>query len=342
MPSKQYKRAGVDDVAANALVSWISRATASTRDAGVASGIGGFAGLYEVPGTRGAQLLVGCTDGVGTKLKIAFKLGRHDTVGVDLVAMSVNDLITTGARPLFFLDYLAVGKLRKGVARDVVKGVIKGCRESNCALLGGETAQLPDFYAPGEYDLAGFAVGMVARKDLIDGSKVRAGDVLVGLPSSGIHSNGYSLVRKIVRDKKKTYSSRVKGLAGTLGENLLRPTRIYEKQVRPLLEGAATRRAVRAIAHITGGGIPGNLPRVFPLGCGACIDRSTWKTPPIFDVLAEWGGIDDDEMLEVFNMGLGMILVVDAKKAAACRNVLGSAARFIGEVVKGPQEVTWA
>jgi phosphoribosylformylglycinamidine cyclo-ligase len=171
---------------------------------------------------------------------------------------------------------------------------------------------------------------------------VRAGDALIGLPSSGIHSNGYSLVRRIVRDRKKSYTSRVKGLPGTLGENLLKPTRIYEKQLRPLLDGAATRRAVRAVAHITGGGIPGNLPRVFPIGCGACIDRSTWKTPPVFDLLAEWGGIDQAEMLEVFNMGIGMILVVDAKKADACHKVLGPGARFIGEVVKGPREVTWA
>jgi phosphoribosylformylglycinamidine cyclo-ligase len=342
VPSKHYKRAGVDNTTSDSLVEWISTAVRSAPTAGVVAGVGGFAGLYELPGSNGAQLLVGCTDGVGTKLKLAFQMKRHDTVGIDLVAMSVNDLITCGARPLFFLDYLAVGKLSGDVARQVVAGVIEGCRQSNCALLGGETAQLPDFYQKGEYDLAGFAVGIVDRADLVDGSKMKPGDVLVGLPSSGVHSNGYSLVRSILADSKKKLSAKVKGLPGTLGATLLEPTIIYEKQLRPLLSNPDLRGVVHAIAHITGSGIPGNLPRNFPAGCAARVDRSAWKPPVIFDLLAEWGGLDRNEMFEVFNMGMGMILVVEKARLDECCATLGAGVKVIGEIVEGRQDVTWA
>jgi len=302
MAAKQYRQSGVDQKAADQLAGWIEKVTRSGAGApGVVEGIGGFAGLYELPGTSGRQILVGCTDGVGTKLKLAFAMGKHDTVGVDLVAMSVNDLLTTGARPLFFLDYLAVGKLAPRVAKDVLKGVVAGCKEAGCALLGGETAQLPSFYAEGEYDLAGFAVGLVERKKLLGPSRVKVGDVLLGLASSGIHSNGYSLVRRIIKMKRKGLKDRVPGLKGTLGDELIKPTRIYEREVRTLLHHP---------------------------DCGKAVD---------------WGKVSEKEMFEVFNMGLGMIAVIDKRAEERCRAELGSAGVYrIGEVVKGPQKVTWA
>ncbi len=340
---KLYRSSGVDQKAADSLAGWIAKITKPVRGSGVVAGVGGFAGLYELPGSGGRQLLVGCTDGVGTKLKLAFAAGRHDTVGIDLVAMSVNDLITTGARPLFFLDYLAIGKLAPRVAREVIKGVVAGCKEAGCALLGGETAQLPDFYADGEYDLAGFAVGLVEKKNLLGPSRVRPGDVLLGLASSGIHSNGYSLVRKIVKEKKKSLKSRVPGLKGTLADELLKPTRIYEREVRGLLHHPDCRRAVRALAHVTGGGIAGNLSRVLPEGFGATIDKMSWPRPPVFALIQEWGGVSEKEMFDVFNMGLGMIVVVSKREEAGCRRALGSKNVYrIGEVVKGPHQVAWA
>ncbi len=346
MPADLYSRSGVDQRAADGLSQWIARAARKVSSKGAVSRVGGFAGVYELPGQPN-KLLVACTDGVGTKLKLAFQLGRHDTVGIDLVAMSVNDLITTGARPLFFLDYLAVGKLRSGVAKEVLKGVIAGCREAGCALLGGETAQLPDFYRKGEYDLAGFAVGFVERKDLLDGSRAAPGDVVLGLASSGLHSNGYTLVRSIVKKKGLGLKKRVveprKGLKGTLGDELLRPTRIYVKELRRLLDNGTTRRAVRAVAHVTGGGIPGNLPRCLPKGLGAVLEKTAWPRPAVFDLVSEWGGVGEDEMYDVFNMGLGLIVVVDRRKEAECRRALGGRGVYrIGEVVKGPRKVSWA
>jgi len=343
MTSRLYARAGVDQDAVDGFVEWLAQATRPVRRSGVVAGVGGFAGLYELPGTRGRTLLVGCTDGVGTKLKLAFELGRHDTVGIDLVAMNVNDLITTGARPLFFLDYLAVGKFDPGVAKEVLEGVIAGCRESGCALLGGETAQLPDFYAPGEYDLAGFAVGVVDRAHVIDGSRVRPGDSILGLASSGVHSNGYSLVRKVLAESGRRLGERPAPLRGTLGEELLRPTRIYERTLRPVLDSPRGRKAVKALAHVTGSGIPGNLPRVLPEGVSARIDRRAWPRPPIFALIAEWGRIGEDEMFDVFNMGVGMIAVVERREEANAVRALGRRGVYrIGEIVEGRREVLWA
>jgi len=343
MASNQYRQSGVDQKAADQLAGWIAKATKNARGSGVVEGIGGFAGLYELPGSSGRQLLVGCTDGVGTKLKIAFATGKHDTVGIDLVAMSVNDLLTTGGRPLFFLDYLGIGKLAPRVAKEVLKGVVAGCKEAGCALLGGETAQLPDFYSAGEYDLAGFAVGFVERKKLLGPSRVKEGDVLIGLASSGVHSNGYSLVRRIVKNKRKSLKERIPGLKGTLGDELLRPTRIYEREVRTLLHHPDCGKAVHALAHITGGGIAGNLPRILPEKCGARIDKMSWPRPPIFELLRDWGKVSEKEMFEVFNMGLGMIAVVDKRAESRCRDALGATGVYrIGEVVKGPHKVVWA
>jgi len=343
MASNQYRQSGVDQKAADQLAGWIAKATKNARGSGVVEGIGGFAGLYELPGSSGRQLLVGCTDGVGTKLKIAFATGKHDTVGIDLVAMSVNDLLTTGGRPLFFLDYLGIGKLAPRVAREVLKGVVAGCKEAGCALLGGETAQLSDFYSAGEYDLAGFAVGFVERKKLLGPSRVKEGDVLIGLASSGIHSNGYSLVRRIVKNKRKSLKERIPGLKGTLGDELLRPTRIYEREVRALLHHPDYGKSVHALAHITGGGIAGNLPRRLPDKCGARIDKMSWPRPPIFELLRDWGKVSEKEMFEVFNMGLGMIAVVDKRAESRCRDALGATGVYrIGEVVKGPHKVVWA
>ena len=346
-----YSRSGVDQRAADGLTQWIARASRQVRGPGVVSGIcqgdKGFAGMYEVPGTPG-KLLVACTDGVGTKLKLAFQLKRHDTVGIDLVAMSVNDLVTTGARPLFFLDYMAVGKLKEGVAKEILKGVIAGCREADCALLGGETAQLPDFYQKGEYDLAGFAVGFVERKNAYGpgspaGARTVPGDVLLGLASNGLHSNGFSLVRRIVEKRSVGLGRRIPGLKGTLGEELLRPTRIYARQVMRLVQDPKTRRAVRAMAHITGGGIPGNVPRMLPAGVGAVVDKSAWPRPAVFGLVREWGRVSEREMYEVFNMGIGLVVAVDRRREAECREILGGSGVYrVGEIVRGPRRISWA
>lgn len=342
MVSRTYAQAGVDQQAADDFVEWLERLTKGARWPGVVAGVGGFAGLYELPGTGGKILLAGCTDGVGTKLKLAFELGRHDTVGIDLVAMNVNDLVTTGARPLFFLDYLATAKLEPAVAKEILKGIIAGCKESSCALLGGETAQMAGFYAPGEYDLAGFAVGLVRRKDVIDGSRVRPGDVILGLASSGVHSNGYTLVRKILAETGRSLKERPAPLKSTLGEELLKPTRIYEKTLRPVLDSAAGRKAVKALAHITGSGIPGNLPRVLPEGCQARIDRRAWPRPPIFELLARWGNLGEDEMFDVFNMGIGMIVVADRRAESRLIRAFGTRLCYrIGEVAEGERKVFW-
>jgi phosphoribosylformylglycinamidine cyclo-ligase len=346
MPSSRYSRAGVDQSAADSFVEWIAERAASPG-AGVISGIGGFAGIQELPGTKGRKVLVGCTDGVGTKLKLACAMGRHDTVGIDLVAMNVNDLICTGARPLFFLDYLGVGRLDPEVTKQILDGIIAGCRQAGCVLLGGETAQLPDMYAPGEYDLAGFAVGFASRSELIGpgsarGARMRPGDVCLGLASSGVHSNGYTLVRKVLAESGRQLSERLPGLDGTLGEVLLRPTIIYERPLRKLLDHPKAGRAVRAVAHITGSGIPGNLPRVLGEGLAARLDRSSWPVPAVFGLIREWGGIGEGEMYDVFNMGIGLIVIVDRKAAEAAKALLGGNNVFaIGEIVEGPNAVIW-
>jgi phosphoribosylformylglycinamidine cyclo-ligase len=288
-----YKKAGVDIVAGDDLVNRIKK---------MSPVIGGFAGLFPLPmkGIKSPQL-VGCTDGVGTKLKIAFLAGVHDTVGIDLVAMNVNDLICCGAKPLFFLDYFACGKLDVDVAENVVKGIVNGCRQSDCVLLGGETAEMPGFYSPGEYDLAGFATGVVDKAKVIDGKKVRPGDIVLGIPSSGLHSNGYSLVRKLFSDAelKRRWSE------------FLVPTRIYVKAVWPLI--SRPKSVLKAVAHITGEGFIGNIPRVLPKGLQVRITGRSWPVPELFYEIQKRAGLPDHEMFETLNMGIGLVLVVSPK-----------------------------
>jgi len=343
MAKLTYKGAGVDIDAGAALVERIKPLVAGTATAGVLSGLGGFGGLFRPDLTGMAEpVLVSGTDGVGTKLKLAFTLGRHDTVGIDLVAMCVNDVVVTGARPLFFLDYFACGSLDVNVGADVIGGVAAGCKEAGCALIGGETAEMPGFYPPGEYDLAGFAVGLVDRPKIIDGSRVRAGDRVVGMASSGLHSNGFSLARKAFFEAGgRTPADRLEGLAAPLGEVLLTPTRIYVRPVLALIE----RCDVRALAHVTGGGLTENVPRVLPEGVSARIDTAAWQPPAVFARLAESGGVATDEMFRTFNMGIGMCAVVPAEQARAAVETLTAAgveARVIGEVVPGDGRVVYA
>ncbi|GAQ90447.1 Glycinamide ribonucleotide synthetase [Klebsormidium nitens] len=317
-----YRDAGVDIDAGAELVRRIAK---------MAPGIGGFGGLYPF----GDSYLVAGTDGVGTKLKLAFEMNKHDTIGIDLVAMSVNDIVTSGAQPLFFLDYFATSHLDVDQAEQVIAGIVEGCRQSECALLGGETAEMPDFYSPGEYDLSGFAVGSVAKAALIDGSRIAAGDVLLGLPSSGVHSNGFSLVRRVLQVAGASLSDPLPGAepACTIGQALLEPTKIYVKQVL----GYLARVPIKGIAHITGGGFTDNIPRVLPASLAAQVDMAAWQAPPIFTWLQQAGGISDAEMRRTFNLGIGMVLVVDA---AAAADLLASSSAAepvvrLGEVVPG-------
>ncbi len=300
----------------------------------VIGGLGGFAGLVELPQMQ-QPVLVSATDGVGTKVLIAESMNRFDSVGIDLVAMSVNDILTVGARPLFFLDYLATGKLEPGKAASLVEGVAAGCRLAGCALLGGETAEMPDLYQGGEFDLAGFAVGVVERAALIDGSGVSEGDVLIGLPASGIHSNGFSLVRKILELNGISYSDNLEGAGpGPVGEKLLVPTEIYAPQVAALLESCD----VKAMAHITGGGLPGNLPRVIPDGLSASIDRSSWLVPRLFESLGKLGKVEEREMFSTFNMGIGYVVIVPAADEQKARRAAVGSVK-IGKIVAGGQKI---
>jgi phosphoribosylformylglycinamidine cyclo-ligase len=306
----------------------------------VLAGIGGFGGLFALDVKKYRDpVLVSGTDGVGTKLKLAFLTGRHDTVGIDLVAMSVNDVAVTGAEPLFFLDYFATGKLRAEEAAQVVKGIAEGCRQAGCALIGGETAELPGFYADGEYDLAGFAVGVVERDRILDGRAVRPGDTLLGVASTGLHSNGYSLARKVLLDRH-ALSDRPPELAGrTVGEALLEPTRIYARDILALLEQVP----VRAVAHITGGGLPGNAPRNLPDGTRAVIRAGSWTVPAIFDLIEREGAVTRDEMFRTFNMGLGLVIALPSASAEAARALLagrGLASWVVGTVEPGSGEAT--
>ncbi len=306
-----YKQAGVDIEKGDALVERIKPHAARTRRPELLSGVGGFGGLFALPpGKYREPVLVSGTDGVGTKLKLAFALDRHDTVGIDLVAMSVNDVLTSGAEPLFFLDYFATARLDVDRAEKVIAGVAKGCELAGCTLLGGETAELPGFYAQGEYELAGFCVGVVERAEIIDGKTIVPGDRVVGLASSGLHSNGYSLARKIVADKGLELTDTVEGLK--LGDALLEPTRIYVKDVLALQRAVK----VKGLAHITGSGLPGNLPRCLPDGTRAVLSEGAWKRHRLFDVLQRLGDVARDEMFSTFNMGLGMTVVVGAADAA--------------------------
>jgi phosphoribosylformylglycinamidine cyclo-ligase len=330
-----YRQAGVDIDAGDALVDRIAKLAKPTRIAEIVSGVGGFAGLCAVPSGLSDPILVSGTDGVGTKLKVAFATGIHDTVGIDLVAMCVNDVITVGARPLFFLDYFATGKLDVDVGEAVIRGVAAGCMQAGCALIGGETAELPGMYADGEYDLAGFSVGIVERAKMLDGKKARPGDVLVGVASSGLHSNGFSLARRVLEGEMKlTMRDRVEALGATLGEALLVPTRIYAKAARALLDACGD--AVHGLSHITGGGIGGNLPRVLPDGVGADVDLGSYARPAIFDVIANGGPVEEDEMRRTFNLGVGLVAVVDrahADRAIEALSSAGERAWALGEAI---------
>ena len=331
-----YKDAGVDIDAGDALVDRIKPLARQTLREGVLAGIGGFGALFEVPRRYREPVLVSGTDGVGTKLRMAFALDRHDTVGIDLVAMSVNDILVQGAEPLFFLDYFACGKLQLGQAEQVISGIARGCELAGCALIGGETAEMPDSYPDGEYDLAGFAVGVVEKSSIVDGAKVKPGDRLLGLASSGVHANGFSLVRQVLMRRFGAISAEhlTEELDGRrLADILMTPTRIY---VASLLAPMQAGR-IKALAHITGGGIVGNLPRVLPEGCAAQLERSSWQRPSIFNWLAEEGAIESAEMDRVFNNGLGMIAVVDPQEAQQIQAELVAAGEkvfVIGSVVK--------
>ncbi len=301
-----YKDAGVDIDAGDAFIDVIKPLAKSTQREGCMSGLGGFGAMFQIPKGYKNPVLVSGTDGVGTKLKLAFQLDQHDTIGIDLVAMCVNDILAQGAEPLFFLDYFASGKLTTETAAKVVAGIAEGCRQSNAALIGGETAEMPGMYDAGEYDLAGFCVGAVEKENIIDGSKVAAGDILIGLPSSGAHSNGYSLIRKVIDDFGVPLNTIVDGRP--LSEAVIEPTKIYVKSCLDLFKSVD----VHALAHITGGGIPGNLVRVLPDDCHAIVDESSWKWPELFDLLAETADIERAEMYRAFNCGVGMIIAIAA------------------------------
>lgn len=332
--SLTYASAGVDIDAGNALIDRIKPAAAATKRAGVMSGLGGFGGLFDLKGAGYSDpILVSATDGVGTKLRIAIDTGNYDTVGIDLVAMCVNDLVCQGAEPLFFLDYFATGKLDLDAATTIINGIAKGCEASGCALIGGETAEMPGMYHDGDFDLAGFAVGAMERgADLPAG--VAKGDVLLGLASNGVHSNGYSLVRKIVELSGLGWDAASPFGEGTLGEALLAPTRLYVTQVLSAIRAGG----VHGLAHITGGGLTENLPRVLPEGLGAQVDLTAWSMPPVFAWLAEQGGISQAEMLKTFNSGIGMVVVVAADQAEAITSLLqseGETVYQLGHLIEG-------
>lgn len=335
-----YKDAGVDIDAGDLFVQKIKPYVKSTFRPEVMTHIGGFGGLFALKKYK-EPVLVSGTDGVGTKLKIAFLTKRHSTVGIDLVAMCVNDIIVQGAEPLFFLDYFATGRLKPREHADIVKGIAAGCRQSGCALIGGETAEMPSFYDEDEYDLAGFAVGVVEKRKIIDGSKIKPGDKLIGLASTGLHSNGYSLVRKVLFEESGyTVNDILPELRRPLGDVLLAPTRIYAKTIMALLKEFD----IHGMAHITGGGITENTPRMLPKGSQALIRRGTWDAHPIFNLIQKKAQVDDNEMYRDFNMGIGMILAVPAKQAAAVTKrakKLGEKAYPIGEIGKGKQVVKY-
>ncbi|MCA8993057.1 MAG: phosphoribosylformylglycinamidine cyclo-ligase [Planctomycetaceae bacterium] len=337
-----YKDAGVDlDQYADAMQR-LPQFAQRTHNSRVLPLAGGFAGLFRLFDGKHQYkdpVLVSGTDGVGTKLKVAFRTNRYDTVGVDLVAMCVNDCLCLGAEPLFFLDYLALGKDNPDLIAELVKGVSDGCVDAGAALIGGETAIMPDVYADGEFDMAGFCVGVVEREQLIDGSKIQAGDVLIGIDSSGLHSNGYSLVRKVVFELAGLESdTHVAELNTTVGEALIRPTRIYASLLAQLFEDAALRASVSAIAHITGGGLAENVERLLPKNVSVVVDRSTWQTPAVFDWIQKLGDVEREEMFRVFNMGIGLVLIVRPDQMEAVGNQLtkqGDAWRVIGRVAEG-------
>ncbi|WP_289303263.1 phosphoribosylformylglycinamidine cyclo-ligase [Methylophaga sp. UBA3996] len=328
--SLSYRDAGVDIEAGNALVDRIKPHAAKTRRPGVMAGLGGFGSLFELPVDKYKQpVLVSGTDGVGTKLRLAIESGIHNTIGIDLVAMCVNDIAVLGAEPLFFLDYYATGKLDVDIAESVVSGIAEGCLQAGAALVGGETAEMPSMYEEGDYDLAGFCVGVVEKEAVIDGSKVAAGDKLIGLAASGPHSNGYSLIRKILERSGQSLKTEFDG--ATLGEKLLAPTKIYVKSLLQLNENVS----IHALSHITGGGLLENIPRVLPEGVKAVIDSGSWQRPAVFDWLQDNGNVTDKEMYRTFNNGIGMVIVVaenDVSEALAVLNSAGEQANLIGQI----------
>ena len=324
-----YKDAGVDIDAGDALIERIKPYAKKTMREGVLNGLGGFGALFEISKKYQNPVLVSGTDGVGTKLKLAFEWGFHDTVGIDLVAMSVNDILVQGAEPLFFLDYFACGKLDIDTAADVIKGIAQGCEQSNCALIGGETAEMPTMYPDGEYDLAGFAVGAVEKDKIINGSTITAGDVILGLASNGVHSNGFSLVRKVLEVSEADLNMNMGGV--TLQQAISAPTRIYVKPILATLEQIN----IKGMAHITGGGLTENVPRVLPEGLQAVIHSNSWTRSPLFQWLQQAGNISDDEMHRVFNCGIGMVVIVSANDADKAREILsaqGETVFTLGEI----------
>jgi phosphoribosylformylglycinamidine cyclo-ligase len=324
--SLTYRAAGVDIDAGDQLVENIKPFAKRTQRPGVLAGIGGFGALFEISRKYREPVLVSGTDGVGTKLKLAFELQRHDTIGIDLVAMSVNDILVQGAEPLFFLDYFACGKLSLDTAEAVIAGIAKGCEQAGCALIGGETAEMPGMYPAGEYDLAGFAVGIVEKSAIIDGSTIAAGDVVLGLASSGAHSNGYSLIRKIIETGRVDLSTQFDGRP--LSDCILAPTRIY---VKPVLKLIGQLR-VKGLAHITGGGLVENIPRVLPETLTAHLERTAWNMPPLFGWLQKQGNVSDAEMHRVFNCGIGMVVIVSSEDAAAAETLLRDAGETVWRI----------
>jgi phosphoribosylformylglycinamidine cyclo-ligase len=336
MSTKQtYKNAGVDIDNANDFVERIKPLIKTTARKEVVSGIGGFGGLFRFESAKFKNpILVSSTDGVGTKLKIAQLMDKHDTIGIDLVAMSVNDVAVQGAEPLFFLDYLATGKIELEKSVKIVEGIVQGCKQAGCTLIGGETAEMPGFYKAGEYDLAGFCVGVVDSEKLIDGTTIKVGDRIIGIASSGLHSNGFSLARKVLLDKGKLHvDDKVPGLAMTIGLELLEPTRIYVKALLNLFKNFK----IKGLVHITGGGFYDNIPRIIPQVCRCVISKNSWEIPPIFNVIREIGDVEEKEMFRVFNMGIGMMIVVAEKESQEVierLKVLGEKAYLIGSVEK--------
>ena len=351
--SMTYRDAGVDIDAGDEMVERIKPLVRRTFTPRVMDLYGGFAGLFRLDYNEKLfkrnykePVLVGCTDGVGTKLKVAFQVGKVDTVGIDLVAMNVNDLICAGAEPLFFLDYLGVGKLDPARMAEVVKGVADGCLQANCALLGGETAEMPAFYKPDEFDMAGFAVGVVERDRIIDGANVEVGDLAIALASDGLHSNGYGLARRVLLEKAGyDVNDRPSELEGrSIGEEMLRPTRIYVRPVLDILGRYRVKKVIKALAHITGGGLPGNLPRVLPDGLTVRIKRNSWRSGPIFDLIAAKGPVDSLEMSRVFNMGVGFVMIVAPTFAKPIMDRLfrlGERCWVLGKVRKGGPDLMW-
>jgi len=340
-PHLSYRDAGVDIDAGNRLVERIKPIVRGTFRPGVMTGLGGFGALFELPLDRFREpVLVSGTDGVGTKLKLALELKRHDSIGIDLVAMCANDIVVTGAEPLFFLDYYATGRLDLDVATDVIKGIATGCELAGAALTGGETAEMPGIYSEGDYDLAGFCVGIVEKSRIIEPGRVQAGDILLGLASSGPHSNGYSLIRKILEVTQADLSQELNGTGTSLGEALLAPTRIYVKSLLALREQVD----IHALAHITGGGLPENLPRVLPAGIKAVVDADSWQRPAVFDWLQRKGGVAETEMLRTFNCGVGMVVCVAAADAESAQRLLtdqGEHVWRLGQIenTEGPAKV---